>query len=169
MSFLFYLFSALALMGGIGVVVNRNPVSAAFSMVISFLGLAALFIQLDAFLVGILQILVYAGAIMVLFLFIIMLLDVREEEKRRRPLVNIIGAAGVIVGFIALVISVLSRSDVGKATIPALTEVGGPGTSDVHQIGELLFSTYWFPVQIVGVLLLVATVGVVVLSKKELK
>lgn len=169
MSFLFYLFSALALMGGIGVVVNRNPVSAAFSMVISFLGLAALFIQLDAFLVGILQILVYAGAIMVLFLFIIMLLDVREEEKRRRPIVNIIGAGGVIVGFIALVISVLLRSDVGKATIPSLTEVEGPGTSDVHRIGELLFSTYWFPVQIVGVLLLVATVGVVVLSKKELK
>ena len=169
MSFLFYLFSALALMGGIGVVVNRNPVSAAFSMVISFLGLAALFIQLDAFLVGILQILVYAGAIMVLFLFIIMLLDVREEEKRRRPIVNIIGAGGVIVGFIALVISVLLRSDVGKATIPTLTEVEGPGTSDVHRIGELLFSTYWFPVQIVGVLLLVATVGVVVLSKKELK
>jgi NADH-quinone oxidoreductase subunit J len=169
MTFLFYLFSALALMGGIGVVVNRNPVSAAFSMIISFLGLAALFIQLDAFLVGILQILVYAGAIMVLFLFIIMLLDVREEEKRRRPLLNIIGAGGVIVGFIALVISVLSRSDVGKATIPALTEVEGPGTSDVHHIGELLFSTYWFPVQIVAVLILVATVGVVVLSKKELK
>jgi len=92
-----------------------------------------------------------------------------RRKNDRRPLVNIIGAGGVTLGFIALVISVLSRSDVGKATIPALTEVEGPGTSDVHQIGELLFSTYWFPVQIVGVLLLVATVGVVVLSKKELK
>jgi len=169
MSFLFYIFSALALVGGIGVVVNRNPVSAAFSMIISFLGLAALFIQLDAFLVGILQILVYAGAIMVLFLFIIMLLDVRQEEKRRRPVINMIGAGGVVVAFIALVITVLSRGEIGKAALSPLTVAEGPGTSDVHRIGELLFATYWFPVQVVGVLLLVATVGVVVLSKKELK
>ncbi|HQW29284.1 MAG: NADH-quinone oxidoreductase subunit J [Verrucomicrobiales bacterium] len=169
MSFLFYIFSALALVGGIGVVVNRNPVSAAFSMVISFLGLAALFIQLDAYLVGTLQILVYAGAIMVLFLFIIMLLDVREEEKRRFPVINILGAGGVVVAFIGLLIVVLTRGGLGKVTLPALTTVEGPGTSDVHRIGELLFSHYWFPVQVVGVLLLVATVGVVVLSKKELK
>ncbi len=169
MTFLFYLFSALALFGGIGVVVNRNPVSSAISMILSFLGLAALFIQLDAFLVGILQILVYAGAIMVLFLFIIMLLDVREEQQRRRSVVHFIGASGVAIAFVALVITVLSRGDTGKANFPALTESKGPGTSDVHQIGELLFSTYWFPVQIVAVLLLVATVGVVVLSKKELK
>ncbi len=169
MSFLFYIFSALALVGGIGVVVNRNPVSSAFSMIISFLGLAALFIQLDAFLVGTLQILVYAGAIMVLFLFIIMLLDVREEEKRRHPMVNMIGAGGVVVAFIALVIMVLSRGEVGKAALPAIAVAEGPGTSDVHRIGELLFSQYWFPVQVVGVLLLVATVGVVVLSKRELK
>ena len=73
------------------------------------------------------------------------------------------------IAFVALVITVLSRGDTGKANFPALTESKGPGTSDVHQIGELLFSTYWFPVQIVAVLLLVATVGVVVLSKKELK
>lgn len=169
MTFLFYLFSALALFGGIGVVVNRNPVSSAISMILSFLGLAALFIQLDAFLVGILQILVYAGAIMVLFLFIIMLLDVREEQRRRRSIVHFIGASGVAIAFVALVITVLSRGSIGKAHFPALTESKGPGTSDVHQIGELLFSTYWFPVQIVAVLLLVATVGVVVLSKKELK
>lgn len=169
MSFLFYIFSALALIGGIGVVVNRNPVSAAFSMIISFLGLAALFIQLDAFLVGTLQILVYAGAIMVLFLFIIMLLDVREEEKRRHPMVNMIGAGGVVVAFTALVMMVLGRGETGKATLPPLAIAEGSGASDVHRIGELLFSQYWFPVQIVGILLLVATVGVVVLSKRELK
>ena len=77
MTFLFFIFAALALIGGIGVVAFKNPVSSAFSMVVSFLGLAALFIQLNAFLVGVLQILVYAGAIMVLFLFIIMLLESR--------------------------------------------------------------------------------------------
>lgn len=168
MTFLFFLFSALALFGGLGVVVCRNPVSAAFSMVISFLGLAALFIQLDAYLVGVLQILVYAGAIMVLFLFIIMLLDVGEEEKRRRPLVNFAGAAAVVVGFVTLVLLVLSRGGTGDRTLPALAAETA-GRSDVHRIGELLFGTYWFPVQIVGVLLLAATVGVVVLSRKELR
>jgi NADH-quinone oxidoreductase subunit J len=169
MSFLFYLFSALALFGGIGVVTSKNPVTSAFAMVVSFLGLAALFIQLDAFLVGTLQILVYAGAIMVLFLFIIMLLDVREEEKRRFPVFNVLGAGLVVVSFVALLIKVLSRGEIGNIGLPALKITEGPGSSDVHRIGELLFSHYWFPVQVVGVLLLVATVGVVVLSRKELK
>jgi NADH-quinone oxidoreductase subunit J len=168
MTFLFYLFAALALFGGIGVVVCRNPVSAAFSMVLSFLGLASLFIQLDAYLVGILQILVYAGAIMVLFLFIIMLLDVPEEEKRRFPLVNFAGAGAVVTAFIVLVILVLGRASTAGKALPKLA-AAVPGQTDTHRIGELLFGTYWLPVQIVGVLLLAATVGVVVLSKKELK
>ncbi len=167
MSFLFYLFAALALFGGIGVVVCRNPVSAAFSMILSFIGLAALFIQLDAYLVGILQILVYAGAIMVLFLFIIMLLDVGAEEKRRRPLVVFAGGGAVAIAFAVLVALVLSRGGTAGKTLPALS--AALEKSDVHHIGELLFGTYWLPVQIVGVLLLAATVGVVVLSKRELK
>lgn len=168
MSFLFYLFAALALSGGIGVVLSRNPVSSAISMVLSFLGLAAMFIQLDAYLAGILQILVYAGAIMVLFLFIIMLLDVQVEEKRQRPLVNWAGAGAVATAFAVLVILVLNRGGTADAPLP---ELAAPvvGKSDAHHIGELLFSSYWLPVQIVGVLLLVATVGVVVLSRKELK
>ena len=168
MTFLFYLFAALALFGGIGVVVCRNPVSAAFSMILSFLGLAALFIQLDAYLVGVLQILVYAGAIMVLFLFIIMLLDVQEEEKRRFPLINFAGAGAVVGAFALLVILVLERGGTAGRVLQPLVSAEA-GRSDVHRIGELLFGTYWFPVQIVAVLLLVATVGVVVLSKKELK
>lgn len=167
MTFLFYIFAALALVGGIGVVVYRNPVSSAFSMIVSFLGLAALFIQLDAYLAGVLQILVYAGAIMVLFIFIIMLINVEDEEKRRFPIVSFLGAGGIGVAFIALLAKVLTQFTPGEATIPVLK--GGEETTDTHQIGELLFSTYWFPVQIVAILLLVSTVGVVVLSKKELK
>lgn len=169
MTFLFYIFAALALFGGIGVVVNRNPVSAAFSMVVSFLGLAALFIQLDAYLVGILQILVYAGAIMVLFVFIIMLLDVEEEEKRRFPIFGVASAFGIAIAFTMLLSIILKRSGIGAETLPELAAAEAPAPSDVHRIGEMLFSQYWFPIQVVGILLLVATVGVVVLSKKELK
>ncbi len=166
MTFLFYIFAALALIGGIGVVVYKNPVSSAFAMILSFLGLAALFIQLDAYLVGILQILVYAGAIMVLFLFIIMLLDVKQEEGKTFKFGAMFGAVLVVGGFSAALVKVLLKSKIGNETIPDLAETD---LSDVHHIGDKLFTTYWFPVQIVGVLLLVATVGVIILSRRELK
>src|SRR5881394_2684662 len=93
--FLFWLFASLTVIFGAAVVFNRNPVASALSLVVSFLGLAALFISLDAYLIGILQILVYAGAVMVLFLFIIMLLDLRVEERRKINIVPVIGGAGV--------------------------------------------------------------------------
>lgn len=164
----FYLFAALALFGGIGVVINRNPVTSAFSMILSFLGLAALFILLNAYLVGVLQILVYAGAIMVLFLFIIMLLDVKEEEGKGILVLPLAGAVLVAGGFLTLLGLALSRSGIGDKTLPTLA-TGEAAASDVKEIGALLFGTYWFPVQMVGLLLLVATVGVVVLSKKQLR
>ena len=79
--FFFWTASALMLIFGAAVIINRNPVASALSLVVSFLGLAALFMSLDAFFIGIIQVLVYAGAVMVLFLFIIMLLDLRAEEE----------------------------------------------------------------------------------------
>ena len=81
--FLFWIFAVLTVIFGAAVVLNRNPVASALSLVVSFLGLSALFMSLDAFFVGIIQVLVYAGAVMVLFLFIIMLLHIRTEELRR--------------------------------------------------------------------------------------
>src|SRR2546430_7795780 len=81
--FLFWLFAIVMLVFGAAVVINRNPIASALSLVICFLGLSALFMSLDAFFIGIIQVLVYAGAVMVLFLFIIMLLDLRAEERRK--------------------------------------------------------------------------------------
>ncbi len=78
--FLFWIFALLTVIFGAAVVINRNPVASALSLVVSFLGLAALFMSLNAYFIGIIQVLVYAGAVMVLFLFIIMLLDLRAEE-----------------------------------------------------------------------------------------
>src|ERR1051325_1160194 len=89
--FLFWVFALMMLVFGAAVVINRNPVASALSLVVSFLALAALFISLDAYFIGIIQVLVYAGAIMVLFLFIIMLLDLRAEELRK---INWIASAG---------------------------------------------------------------------------
>lgn len=166
----FYLFAGLAIIGGLGVISFKNPVSSAFSMILSFLGLAALFIQLDAYLVGILQILVYAGAIMVLFIFIIMLLDIDAEEEKRFTKWGMAAASLAGIGFLVVVMRVIlqpkSRFEKG---LPALTGLGGKGNSDVHHIGRLLFSEYWFPIQVIGLLLLVSTVGVIVLSRKRLR
>src|SRR4029453_16004309 len=89
--FLFWTFALLMLIFGGAVIVNRNPVASALSLVVSFLGLSALFLSLDPSFVGIIQVLIYAGAVMVLFLFIIMLLNLRFEEQRR---INWLAAAG---------------------------------------------------------------------------
>ena len=97
--FFFWTASALMLVFGAAVIVNRNPVASALSLVVSFLGLAALFMSLDAFFIGIIQVLVYAGAVMVLFLFIIMLLDLRAEERRRINFVAFAGSTAVAVIF----------------------------------------------------------------------
>jgi NADH-quinone oxidoreductase subunit J len=169
-STLFYLFAAITLLGGIGVIANRNPVSCAFSMVGSFIGLAALFISMNAYFIGIVQILVYAGAIMVLFLFIIMLLDIKFEKEREYNLLGIAGGLIVVVFFFIQFASVLNKFEEGHKTMPALTQVtneDGREISDVAHLGETIFSDFNFPLQIVGVLLLVATIGVVVLSRRE--
>ncbi len=181
---LFWLFSTIMLIGGIAVVAFRNPVSSALSVVTCFVGLAGLFIGLSAFFVGVIQILVYTGAVMVLFLFIIMLLDLKESPQRKNPIGPIAAAIALMAGFIIQLVGVLSRSpDVASPTLNATTLAKAAAVfpkdgkihlalmngklPDVHLIGRLLFTEYNFPLQILGVLLLVATVGVVVLSKRQ--
>ncbi|MEM0896375.1 MAG: NADH-quinone oxidoreductase subunit J [Verrucomicrobiota bacterium] len=160
----FYIAAAVMLLAGIGVVVNRNPVSAAFCLVVSFIGLAALFISLNAYFIGIIQILVYAGAVMVLFLFIIMLLDIKAETKRKINYYSAGGAFALVALFVAQITAVLDVFETGKKEMP---ELAGDKGSDVAAVGELLFTDFIFHLQIVGVLLLVATVGVIVLSKRD--
>ena len=163
-AFLFWIFASLMLVFGAGVIINRNPVASALNLVASFLGLAALFISLGAYFIGIIQVLVYAGAVMVLFLFIIMLLDLRAEKLRRINWIAFAGGVVVAIAFLIQVLSVIDRFKFSKQTFPPLAT---PTTDDVHNIGLLLFSNYNLPFQIIGVLVLVATIGVVVLSKRE--
>lgn len=167
---LFWLFSILMLGFGALVVLHRNPVASALSLVVSFLGLAALFFTLNAEFIGIIQVLVYAGAVMVLFLFIIMLLDLKVEERRKWNLITTVGGAFVTLAFAALLVKVLHRFPVGNSPFPPIAEkLDDVQLDDVRNVGMTLFTNYNLPFQIVGVLLLVATIGVVVLSKKELK
>jgi NADH-quinone oxidoreductase subunit J len=162
--FLFWVFASLMLIFGAAVVVNRNPVASALSLVVSFLGLAALFMSLDAYFVGIIQVLVYAGAVMVLFLFIIMLLNLQAEERRQINWLASAGGVGVALILLIQICSVIGHLQPAGQTFPPLPR---STTDDVWNIGALLFSNYNLPFQIIGVLVLVATIGVVLLSKRE--
>jgi NADH-quinone oxidoreductase subunit J len=163
--FLFWFFAVLMLVFGAAVVLNRNPIASALSLVICFMGLSALFMTLDAFFIGIIQVLVYAGAVMVLFLFIIMLLDLRREQLRKINYVAVTGGSAVALAFFLQIFLVIRQLAAAREPFPALTGK----TDDVHNIGALLFSNFTLPFQIIGVLVLVATIGVVVLSKRELR
>src|SRR6201996_5465881 len=91
---LFYVFSALAMICGIMILVSRNPVNSAMFLVLTIASLAGLFVLLEAFFLAAIQILVYAGAVVVLFLFVIMLLDLRTEERRK---IKLLGMGGAVV------------------------------------------------------------------------
>ncbi|MFT4176089.1 MAG: NADH-quinone oxidoreductase subunit J [Luteolibacter sp.] len=180
-SYLFWLFATIMLIGGTAVIVFRNPVSSALSVVTCFVGLAGLFVGLSAFFVGIIQILVYTGAVMVLFLFIIMLLDLKDEQKRTTRVLPVVAGLSLVLIFAVQLIGVLSKNPDKTAADLDLVNTASqfqPGTKiattlaegklpDVHLIGHTLFTGYNFPLQILGVLLLVSTVGVVVLSKRQ--
>ena len=165
-AYLFWPFALLMLVFGAAVVINRNPVASALNLVVSFLGLAALFMSLDAYFVGIIQVLVYAGAVMVLFLFIIMLLDLRAEVRRKINLVAFVGGLAVALALFVQIYSVVGQLGAAKQGFPPLRAAR---MDDVHNVGLLLFTNYNLPFQIIGVLVLVATIGVVVLSKRELR
>jgi NADH-quinone oxidoreductase subunit J len=141
---------------------SQNPVTSAMFLVLTIASLAGLFVLLHAFFLAAVQVLVYAGAVMVLFLFVIMLLDLPAEERRRIRGVGII--LGVLsVGAIAVMFfQSLALSPSGTGNAPKLE-----GTT--LSLGRLLFTQYLLPFEIVSVLLLVAMVGVILLSKKELK
>jgi NADH-quinone oxidoreductase subunit J len=164
-AFLFCLFAFVMLVFGAAVVINRNPIASALSLVICFMGLSALFMSLDAFFIGIIQVLVYAGAVMVLFLFIIMLLDLRAEQLRKINYVAVGGGAAVALALFVQIFFVVRQLSAAGKPFPPLTVK----TDDVHNIGSLLFTNFNLPFQIIGVLVLVATIGVVVLSKRELR
>ena len=181
---LFYLFSALMLFFGVMVVVCRNPVASALSLVVSFVGLAALFVSLDAYFIGTIQILVYAGAVMVLFLFIIMLLDIKAEEHRKPNPMMVVGGSLLALIFVVQLAGVLGKHEAGNKTVADVpvrfeeaaskekittikADLEARTLPDAKLVGEVLFHRYPFQIQLMGFLLLVGTIGVVVLSKRE--
>jgi len=169
---LFYVFAALTLLCGVLVVANpfsRNPVTSAMFLVLTIISMACLFVLLNAFFLAAVQIIVYAGAVMVLFVFVIMLMDLKEEERRKFKVFGV--TAGLLS--VGAIITIFLKS-IGHSTSSASLAVpiaANPtiGESDTHALGMLLFTKYTLPFEVISVLLLVAMIGVITLSKKDLK
>ena len=162
---LFYTFAGLTLLCGFLVVLNpfsQNPVTSAMFLVLAIASLAGLFVLLHAFFLAAVQVLVYAGAVMVLFLFVIMLLDLRAEERRRIKTVGVVLGLISVGAILAIFFQSLLDSPIRVDNSPTLE-------GSTVLLGKLLFTRFLLPFEIVSVLLLVAMVGVILLSKKELK
>jgi NADH-quinone oxidoreductase subunit J len=170
--FVFICAAVMILGGAVGVVVRNHPVHAALSLVLTLFGVAVMFIALEAHFLAAVQVIVYAGAIVVLFLFVIMLLGVDQSENLmiepipvQRPLAAIVGAG--LVGILVTAV-VQARSAIQTASGDGLdiaTETGDPD-SNVRQIARNLFSDHVFAFELVSVLLVVAVVGTVLLSRR---
>ena len=176
---LFWIFATLSVGGGLSMVLSRHPVSAAMFMIVSLVGVAALFVLLESFFLAVLQVLVYAGAVMVLFLFIIMLLDVGPGASK----INLSNWKTGLVGFVTsclliFLLSALFSPHDGVSSInqiwPILDNASGHSSIDslefstnISAFGYALMTKYMLPVQISGFLLLAAMIGVIILSKKS--
>lgn len=163
---LFYGFSGLALLFGFLCVANpfsRSPVTSAMFLVLTIVSLAGLFILLHAFFLAAIQILVYAGAVMVLFLFVIMLLDLPEEERRRFQKFTM----GAGFAAVAVIAGLLLRVVIKAVPVPSASAELAQGLT--QPLGRILFTQYLLPFELLSLLLLVAMVGVILLTKKDLK
>jgi NADH-quinone oxidoreductase subunit J len=169
---LFYLFSGVAIVASALVIGQRNPMYSILLLIASFGALSALYIQLDAPFVAMAQIIVYAGAIMVLFLFVVMLLNAPQEDAaewdRTHPLRRAgIGRFGALLAGLLIVQLVWALIRVTDAS----TAVGAGGDvaaiSSVRSVGRVLFTNYVFAFEATSILILVAMVGAVLLAARE--
>lgn len=162
--YFFWLFSIMAIGSGLLAVTRRNPMQCGVFLILSLLGVAGLYALLEASFIAVIQILIYAGAVMVLMLFVIMMLNLRDEDLlwERRGLVSAIGAG------LALFVLYEFRKMLGKAAHPAAVEAG-EGFGAIGEIGRLLFSEYLLVFELISVLLLVAIIGAVILSRKQIQ
>ena len=162
----FYIFAGITVLASIGVVSARSPMHSVMLLIVSFAGLAGLYVQLDAPFTAVTQIIIYAGAIMVLFLFVVMLLNAHTEDEvipsRLGPHALKLAVVLSLVLAVELVQAVMALSR--SAFDPA-----SPSISSVAQIGGTLYRTYAFAFEATSVLILVSMVGAVVIARRPRK
>jgi NADH-quinone oxidoreductase subunit J len=165
MQILFFILGAMALVSGGLVVFQKHPLRSALWLIVNFFAVAGIYLLAHAEFIAAIQVIVYAGAIMVLFLFVIMLLNIRQPEDS--PKIPFIGQklAGIILaGFTGLILIYA----VNRSALTAGKEMA-PGLGNTESIARSLFTDYLLPFEVTSVLLLVAIVGAVVLAKSKLK
>jgi len=161
-AFLFYAFAALAVLSAVAMLMNvRNTVAAAMSLVITMVSLAGIYVLLEAHLVAAIQIMVYAGAVVVLFLFVVMLLNLRSDDFAP-PRQRLVKLAGALLG--VFVMSQLLR------VFGGLPEAGPPpeGFGGYRQVGIALYTDYLLLVEMSSLLLTAAIVGALILAKRKI-
>ncbi len=160
--FLFTLFALLTVICALGTVLNKNTVNAAMCFMLGLVGVSGLFVMLEAYLLAFVLLLVYAGAVAALFLFIVMLLDTHSTKPHpRRPLRLVAGT--IAAALLAVGVLTIARQPQLAVAAPV---ADAPGAS-LKAYAYELFTTYLLPVQVIGFLLLIAMLGVIVLSRKH--
>jgi NADH-quinone oxidoreductase subunit J len=169
----FVLAGAIILTGAIGVVVSRSPVHSALSLVMTLFGIAVLFVAQQAHFLAAVQIIVYAGAIVVLFLFVIMLLGVEatddldtEPLAGQRPMAAVAGVGLLGMAVVAAIITHRDSDVVITGTPSAVGALSTSGADNVRVLGKALFTDYLFAFEITSVLLVIAVVAAVVLARR---
>lgn len=162
MTVLFYIFAAVTVLAALNMVLQRTPVYSALSLIVVLCSLAGVYLLLGAEFMAVLQVIVYAGAIMVLFVFVIMLLNAGHEVPSQRSRIAKWLGAPLIAAFLVEMLAVIwDQFPPSSAAAPASLD-GSPAA-----IGHLLFRSYVLPFEVTSVLILVAVLGAVVLAKKE--
>ena len=162
--FFFYLFAILLVFSSLMVILVRNPLSSAFFLVLSFINLSGLYVLLNAHFIAVAQVLVYGGAIMVLFIFVIMLLNLGREQKGFLDDWGKHQIPAILIGCLSLMgfTSLFLKSPFSVHSVKPIA----PDFGTIQSVGMMMFSKYLIPFEIVGILLLVAAVGAVLLAKR---
>ncbi len=169
--FLFQFFAATAILAGVIMVTRKNPVSAVIFLVVVFFATSGMFLMLDAHYIAAINLILYGGAIMVLFLFVIMLLNLghTDSEDLRGPFGGLIGGA-VAIGFLGLLARLLVGDAPAAASVVPAGEALRAATAEQGIIGVVarpLFGEYFMVLQVTGVLLLAAIVGTILLAQRK--
>ena len=171
-TFFFYMLSGLAVLGGILVITRRNAVHCALALILTLLAVAGLYLMLYAPFVAGVQIILYAGGIMVLFLFVIMLVSIekskKEEQFNKIWILGLLGALGLGALLVGVFVKSSKSNDVFaqlmKRPLTAITQ----DSSNTQAVGQMLYQNYMFAFEIASLLLLVAIIGAVVMAKKRI-
>jgi NADH-quinone oxidoreductase subunit J len=161
----FYILAGFAVISAFGVVTRENPVHSALWMLLTFFSVAGIFVQLDAEFVAAVQILVYAGAILVLYLFVVMLLNPQTKGFISMPVKSILGSVVAVVVFFQIIATIWNVDKFKSGSVGALPYA--EGMSNVEAYGNVLFTKYLVPFEIASILLLVAMIGAIVIAKKD--